>query len=167
LADAAAACIDEAVAAAVEEAAAANDDPSSRPAVTSKGKRKTSGVWQHFTQLKVEDKKGQMVIMNQCNYCSKMYKAVIGGPTSTLQRHLQSCGWFKRSKGKRQGLIRFESCESGTVLELNTNRGYDQMKYREIMAKMIIAHELPFVFVEYTWFNILMKYNNLFLSKSE
>jgi urea transporter len=30
------------------------------------------------------------------------------------------------------------------------------------MAKMIIAHELPFAFIEYTWFNILMKYNILF-----
>jgi hypothetical protein len=59
LADAAAACIDEAVAAAVEEAAAADDDPSSGPAVTSKGKRKTFGVWQHFTQLKVEEKRGK------------------------------------------------------------------------------------------------------------
>jgi hypothetical protein len=33
------------------------------------------------------------------------------------------------------------------------------------MAKMIIAHELPFAFVEYTWFNILMKYNNLFYQR--
>jgi BED zinc finger len=115
--------------------------------------------------LEVEDKKGQMVIMNQCNYCEKKYKAVIGGPTSTLQRHLQGCPYFKRSKGKTQGLIRFESCESGNVNELNTTRGYDQMKCREIIAKMIIAHELPFAFVEYTWFNILMKYNNLFFIK--
>jgi BED zinc finger len=61
--------------------------------------------------LEVEDKKGQMVIMNQCNYCEKKYKAVIGGPTSTLQHHLHVCPYFKRSKGKTQGLIRFESCE--------------------------------------------------------
>jgi hypothetical protein len=33
------------------------------------------------------------------------------------------------------------------------------------MTKMIITHELPFVFVEYTWFNILMKYNNLFYQR--
>jgi predicted FMN-binding regulatory protein PaiB len=25
---------------------------------------------------------------------------------------------------------------------------------------MIMAHELPFMFVEYQWFNILMNYNN-------
>jgi hypothetical protein len=54
---------------------------------------------------------------------------------------------------------------SGIVPELNSTRGYDQMKCREIMAKMIIAHELPFAFVEYTYFNILMKYNNHFYQR--
>jgi hypothetical protein len=73
--------------------------------------------------------------------------------------------YFKRSKGKTQGLIRFESCESGNVNELNKTRGYDQMKCREIIAKMIIAHELPFAFVKYTWFNILMKYNHSFYQR--
>jgi hypothetical protein len=91
-----------------------------------------------------------MMTMNQYNYCDKKYKVVIGGPISTLERHLQCCGCFKSSKGKTQGLISFESCERSNVSELNTNRGYDQIKYRKIMAKLIIAHELPFVFIEYT-----------------
>jgi hypothetical protein len=39
------------------------------------------------------------------------------------------------------------------------------MKCREILAKMIIAHELSFSFVKYQWFNILMKYNNHFYQK--
>ncbi|XP_035842316.1 transcription initiation factor TFIID subunit 4b isoform X5 [Helianthus annuus] len=34
------------------------------------------------------------------------------------------------------------------------------MKIRNIIAKMIIAHELPFSFVEYHWFNYLMKTMN-------
>jgi thioredoxin-related protein len=167
--DEAVAAIDEVVTAADEAAVTANevvaagDDSNSGATVTSKDKRKRSEVWDHFHEVK--DKKGQMVMMNKCIYCERMYKVVMGGPTSTLQRHLQAYPYFKRSKGKTQGLIRFKSCESDTVPKLNSTRGYDQMKYRKIMAKMIIAHELPFAFVEYTWFNILMKYNNPFYQR--
>jgi hypothetical protein len=52
------------------------------------------------------------------------------------------------------------SCGSDNVAEFTSGGGYDQMKCREIIAKMIIAHELPFSFVEYHWFNQLLKYNN-------
>jgi hypothetical protein len=90
-------------------------------------------------------------MMNKYIHCDKPYKVMMGGLTITLQRHLQVCPYFKRSKGKTQALIRFESCESnGVVSKMNLSRGYDQMKCKEIMAKMIIAHELPFAFVEYT-----------------
>jgi hypothetical protein len=52
-------------------------------------------------------------------------------------------------------LINFESCESVNATGFNyLSGGYDQMKCREILAKMIIAHELPLSFVEYHWFNI-------------
>jgi BED zinc finger len=156
--------INEAVAA-IDEAVAASDATNSEAAVTSKDKRKRSEVWEHFHEVEVKDKKGNMVMMNKCIHCDRPYKVVMGGPTTTLQRHLQACPYFKRSKGKTQGLIKFESCESGTIPELNSSRSYDQMKCREIMAKMIIAHELPFAFVEYTWFNILMKYNNPFYQR--
>jgi thioredoxin-related protein len=115
------AAIDEAVAAADEtatttdEVVAAEDDPNSGTAVTSKDKRKRFGVWDHFHEVKVKNKKGQMVMMNKCIHYDRMYKVVMGGPTSTLQRYLQTCPYFKRSKGKTQNLIRFESCESDTV----------------------------------------------------
>jgi hypothetical protein len=84
--------------------------------------------------------------------------SVIGSPTSTLKRHIQICGYIKREKGKKKGLITLGSCGSDNVAEFTS--GGDQMKCREIIAKMIIAHELPFSFVEYHWFNQLLKYNN-------
>jgi Domain of unknown function (DUF4413)/hAT family C-terminal dimerisation region len=72
----------------------------------------------------------------------------------------------KGPKVKKKGLVNFESCESVNATSFNyPSGGYDQMKCREILAKMIIAHELPFSFVEYQWFNILMKYNNPLFQK--
>jgi hypothetical protein len=140
------AAIDAAVAATemADTYEATADDPNSEAVVTSKDKRKRSEVWKHFHEVEVKNKKGQMVMMNKYIHCDKPYKIMMGGLTTILQRHLQVCPYFKRSKGKTQVLIRFESCESnGVVSEMNLSRGYDQMKCKEIMAKMIIAHELP------------------------
>jgi BED zinc finger len=111
--------------------------------------------------------KGKMMKKVKCLYCKKEYTPVIGGPTSTLKRHIQTCGYIKRAKGKKKGLITLGSCESDNIAEFTSGGGYDQMKCRKIITKMIIAHELHFSFVEYHWFNQLLKYNNLFLSKSE
>jgi hypothetical protein len=97
----------------------------------------------------------------ECIHCKQKYVTVIEGPTSNLKWYIQQCACIKRAKGKKKGLINFESCESANATGFNyPTGGYDQMKYREILAKMIITHELPFSFVEYQWFNILMKYNN-------
>jgi hypothetical protein len=121
--------IDEAVAAAttvmanIDETIAASDATNSEIAVTSKDKRKRSEVWEHFHKVKVKDKKGNMMMMNKCIHYDMPYKVMMGGPTTTLQRHLQACPYFKRPKGKTQDLIRFESCESETISELNSSRG--------------------------------------------
>jgi BED zinc finger len=104
--------------------------------------------------------KGKMVKKVKCLYCKKEYMSVIGGPTSTLKRHIQTCGYIKRAKGKKKGLITLGSCGSDNVAEFTSGGGYDQMKCREIITKMIIAHELSFSFIEYHWFNQLLKYNN-------
>jgi hypothetical protein len=34
---------------------------------------------------------------------------------------------------------------------------YDPLKIHELICKMIIVHELPFIIVEYTWFTVLLK----------
>jgi thioredoxin-related protein len=42
-------------------------------------------VWDHFHEVEVKDKKRQMVMMNKCIHCDRMYKVIMGGPTSTLK----------------------------------------------------------------------------------
>ncbi|KAI7742012.1 hypothetical protein M8C21_024079 [Ambrosia artemisiifolia] len=63
---------------------------------------------------------------------------------------------------KAEGIRRYKQFSSGSnnASEFNSSGGFEQMKCREIIAKMILAHELPFSFVEYHWFNEFMTYNN-------
>ncbi|KAJ0576191.1 putative transcription factor/ chromatin remodeling BED-type(Zn) family [Helianthus annuus] len=124
-------------------------------------KRKNSSeVWDPFVAVEVEYK-GEKVTKQQCIHCKKSYSYAPGGPTSTLKRHLDNiCPHMQllRSRGKKRGFSFVAGTENQS--SFNMNMGYEHMKCREIIAKMIIAHELPFSFVEYHWFNLLMKYNN-------
>ncbi|KAJ1701202.1 hypothetical protein LUZ63_000981 [Rhynchospora breviuscula] len=137
------------------------------PGLSKAGRKRKSPVWKHFVEIEVQEK-GKVVPKVECKHCKKRYKYVDGGPTSTLLLHVKSkCAALKKERGKTQGMLNFESQES-TNFSLGISGpggGYDHAKNREIMAKMIIAHELPFAFVEYTWFNILMKYNNHMFQK--
>ncbi|KAJ4783123.1 hypothetical protein LUZ62_034369 [Rhynchospora pubera] len=131
------------------------------PGVSKAGRKRKSKVWNHFVAIEVQDK-GKLVPKVECKHCKKRYKYVDGGPTSTLLLHVESkCAALQKKQGKTQGMLNFESQESANFeMGSGPTVGYDHAKNREIMAKMIIAHELPFAFVEYAWFNYLMKYNN-------
>ncbi|KAD4179532.1 hypothetical protein E3N88_28123 [Mikania micrantha] len=128
-----------------------------------KGKRKnSSGVHPHFKDIEGMYK-GKMVKKKQCIHCKHSYVANSSGTTSSLKRHLDDCAYFQRSKGNTKNVINFEysgSDNKNDFINVESSGGYNHMKCREIIAKMIIAHELPFSFVEYHWFNQLLKYNN-------
>jgi hypothetical protein len=69
--------------------------------------------------------------------------------TSLLLRHVDSCYGIKMVKGKTKDMINFQGSNQVNCEVIRESGGYDQMKYREIITNMIIAHELPFMFVEY------------------
>ncbi|KAJ4798424.1 Zinc finger BED domain-containing protein RICESLEEPER 2 [Rhynchospora pubera] len=119
------------------------------PGVSKGGRKRMSKVWNHFVAIEVQDK-GKLVPKVECKHCKKRYKYVDGGPTSTLLLHVESkCAALQKKQGKTQGMINFESQESANFeMGSGPTVGYDHAKNREIMAKMIIAHELPFAFVE-------------------
>ncbi|KAM0027898.1 putative ribonuclease H-like superfamily [Helianthus debilis subsp. tardiflorus] len=98
------------------------------------------------------------VMKDRCIHCKKLYKPQASKATTQLKRHLNKCSYLKRSKGKK-GFINFEKA-GYEATEYGLSGGFEQTKCREIIAKMIVAHELPFSFVEYHWFNALMKYLN-------
>jgi hypothetical protein len=79
-----------------------------------------------------------------------------------LWRHLSSCDLYKRAKNKTSGLITIsEQSDNEVVSSAWVNEKWDQMKDRELLTKMIVSHELLFIFSEYSIFHSYMKYNNL------
>ncbi|KAK9064505.1 hypothetical protein SSX86_015887 [Deinandra increscens subsp. villosa] len=123
-----------------------------------KKRKYKSVVWEHFVRTEVKEN-GKMVKKDQCIHCNKKLKAQLGGTTTTMKRHIPKCPTLIIARGNKKSCINFSASvatDDGSV----RSGAYDQMKCREIIAKLIVAHELPFSFVEYHWFNVLMKYNN-------
>jgi hypothetical protein len=87
----------------------------------------------------------------ECRFYEHKYKNVPGDTTSTMQHHIKGCGRIKRAKGKASGLILIcESSEHDENEVISKGWGkYCQFKSRELLAKMIIVHELYFMFVKY------------------
>jgi hypothetical protein len=109
---------------------------------------------------------GKKTLKEKCKYCKKMYAYMQGSTTSTLSRHMKSCGAYSKHLEKKldQSLLNFAPSnegESGSGLHTITSpRDYNHEQVRKLIAKMIIVHEYPFRMVEHTLFNIAMKYLN-------
>jgi hypothetical protein len=65
--------------------------------------------------------------------------------TSPLLRHTESCYHIRKSKGKTKGTLNFQGSNQVDCDVIRKSEGYDQRKCIEIIAKMIIAHELPLI----------------------
>ncbi|XP_066335366.1 zinc finger BED domain-containing protein RICESLEEPER 2-like [Miscanthus floridulus] len=96
----------------------------------------------------------------KCKFCYRSYVYHPGGATTTLNRHLANCTQYqnKLAKAKAQGTLNFGP-DDGNSLVVNPTE-YDHEHTRELIAKMIIAHEYSFRMVEHKWFNILTKWMN-------
>ncbi|KAM0926139.1 hypothetical protein ACQ4PT_003946 [Festuca glaucescens] len=129
----------------------------------SAGKRKYSGVWEHFEEVEVpsKKKKGEIERKFKCNPCGKLYMYPKTGTTSTMKRHLEGCFAHQgeQNKKKKQGTLNFDVADAGDfdIPIVNFSGSYDNGKIREIIATMIIFHVYPFRMVEHFWFNVLMK----------
>ncbi|KAI0504152.1 hypothetical protein KFK09_015100 [Dendrobium nobile] len=122
-----------------------------------KARKKTSSVWQEFTIVKLGDGSEKI----QCNHCKFKLSKSKGGATTQYQRHLLVCS--KRvveSKGQLnislQPPLANNTYELGKSVNIS-NWKYDHARMRELISHMIMVHELPFNFVEYDMFNIVMK----------
>ncbi|XP_078154759.1 zinc finger BED domain-containing protein RICESLEEPER 2-like [Carex rostrata] len=129
------------------------------------GCKRKSEVWEWFKTFDVDLKgpKGTTVKIQkaECTQCKKRYNVNLSGSTSHLLKHVKACFEIKRVKGiSLSGTLKFPNNNQVGLDVVRGSGGYDHIKCREIIAKMIMAHELPFSFIENHWFNILMKYNN-------
>lgn len=128
-------------------------------------RKRKSAVWNFFEEVQVPSKKkrGEMEVKVKCKACGTLLTKNKSGTTSHWQRHLDQCDYFKKEqKSKIQTTINFPGTEGeggieGDLPALSVPGFYDPAKIRELICKMIIVHELPFIIVEYTWFNVLLK----------
>ena len=109
-----------------------------QPTVSEASKRKrkaTSMVWTYMTKIDVDG-----VQMARCSFCEKVLNASKGCGTSSLKKHVEKC------------LKEHQTTTDETITLFDQNIG------REKVAKLVIMHELPLRFVEYTGFREMMNY---------
>ncbi|XP_019167735.1 PREDICTED: zinc finger BED domain-containing protein RICESLEEPER 1-like isoform X2 [Ipomoea nil] len=93
----------------------------------------------------------------QCNHCNFKLKKQKDGTTTQYKRHLDNC--IKRRinlSGQRNICVVPSTQKSESVSGVQSWK-YDQARMREVISHMIMVHELPFSFVEYELFNIVMQ----------
>ncbi|KAL4564056.1 hypothetical protein LXL04_028106 [Taraxacum kok-saghyz] len=135
-----------------EQADAANND---EPTPYTKRKRKkTSEVWDHFRVLNVVGKEDMM----ECIHCGEKMKKLKDGTTTTYRRHFMlDCPVLKsKAAGKGQLNLKMFPGKSDAYPTVR-NWKFDNARMREFISHMIMVHELPFNFVEYELFNVVMK----------
>ncbi|KAJ1703531.1 hypothetical protein LUZ63_003310 [Rhynchospora breviuscula] len=120
-----------------------------------KKRKRSSEIWMNFKH----NNRGKVY----CIHCKKHYKVVKGCTTTHLWRHLRGCVLYKHHEGKAAGLIPISETQLGVVDEGDpvwVNGKWDPVKDRELLANVIVGHELPFMFSEYSLFRKYMLYNN-------
>ena len=108
-----------------------------------RSKRKlTSDVWNKFHV--VDDKA-------VCS-CGASYSYKVGGSsgTSSLRRHLRTCG----SGGDQQQAIVYGSYTNSFM---SASTSFDQSTSFKALVDMIVAHDLPFAFADYSGLNVFLK----------
>ncbi|XP_022023640.1 zinc finger BED domain-containing protein RICESLEEPER 1-like [Helianthus annuus] len=135
-----------------EQARASNDEDHE---AFCKKKRKTSSVvWENFHEITLADG----TIVHQCNHCGEKVKKYKDGTTTPMRRYLQECPKLKVVQKGQLKLNAMPGKSDGASGILNWK--FDMTRMREVIAHMIMVHELPFSFVEYDLFNVLMKEAN-------
>ncbi|CAH2052993.1 unnamed protein product [Thlaspi arvense] len=112
--------------------------------------RKWSAVWNDFVVITKEDGSQKA----QCKHCKKEYKHQSHkNGTATLGRHSKRCSLTPRTSGDIGNMM------INTEAKLQA-RKIDHLVFREMVAKTIIQHDLPFAYVEYERVRAVWKYLN-------
>ncbi|MCL7022640.1 hypothetical protein MKW94_010151 [Papaver nudicaule] len=120
------------------------------PAVPAERKR-TSVSWAEFDEIRNNGK----VVSGKCKHCNAIIGAKSENGTSALTKHLKSCDVFKK-KQKQVNQMYLKVCEKGDGSVAAYNFKFNQEVTHDCIARMIILHELPFLFVEYIGFRRLL-----------
>ncbi|XP_010430867.1 PREDICTED: zinc finger BED domain-containing protein RICESLEEPER 2-like [Camelina sativa] len=115
-------------------------------------RKQYSDCWEHFTVVK-KTINGKLQDRAECNHCKRdyAYNSHKNG-TNSYKRHMETCK------------VRLSKVDISKVM-LNSEarlqaRKIDHMVFREMVAKCIIQHDLPFAYVEYERVRSVWKYLN-------
>ncbi|KAL8260124.1 hypothetical protein R6Q59_028077 [Mikania micrantha] len=93
----------------------------------------------------------------QCMHCGEKINKLKDGTTTPLHRHIDmSCPKLKAAN-KGQLNLKIGQVNSTVSSSFLQNWKFSNARMREVISHMIKVHELPFNFVEYDLFNVMMK----------
>ncbi|KAL5728490.1 hypothetical protein ACHQM5_001566 [Ranunculus cassubicifolius] len=110
-----------------------------------------SHVWNHFTVLPLGP---DGVEKSQCNKCMKIYQSGSSNGTKTMSRHIEKCN---NTVNQDIGQLILSRSQSSMALQASK---FDPEVFRELIAKAICRHVLPFQFVEYEGVREAFRYAN-------
>jgi hypothetical protein len=114
----------------------------STTAAAKKARKKTSAVWQHFTELETVDINGAMVTRAQCKRCPNTFAMKKGGGNGHMKRHMQKHMKEDGDAAAVQSRIKFNP--DGSL----GNFVYDQARQRKAVCRLIAMNDLPLGFGE-------------------
>lgn len=107
-------------------------------------KKKTSQVWEHYTELVVEEEEEGIVIKKkvaECNYCYDVFVSDSKNGTSRLWNHYRSFHEESDSRNRKRGRDSFDDWK------------YDEESSLKKYHLAIIMHEYPFNYCEHEYTN--------------
>ncbi|XP_042757133.1 zinc finger BED domain-containing protein RICESLEEPER 2 isoform X2 [Lactuca sativa] len=121
-------------------------------------RKKTSPAWGHFETITFADGTEG----SECVHCGEKIKKLKEGTTTPLLRHVSDRLILNGGKGQSKLKVSHGKTDSSTTIQ---NWKFDNTRMREVISHMIMIHELPFNFVEYDLFNVVMKEANPLFNK--
>ncbi|CAI9261321.1 unnamed protein product [Lactuca saligna] len=121
-------------------------------------RKKTLPAWGHFETITfIDGTEG-----SECVHCGEKIKKLKEGTTKPLLTHVSDCLILNGGKGQSKLKVSHGKTDSSTTIQ---NWKFDNTRMREVISHMIMIHELPFNFVEYDLFNVVMKEANPLFNK--
>jgi hypothetical protein len=112
-------------------------------------RRRTSAVWDHFDAIR--GKEGEK-LKAKCKLCGTVYLAPSTYGIGNLKRHIDNC--LRRNTRDVGQMLLSRSQGSLSV----SNSKFCPKKFRELLAALVIKHDLPFGFDEYEGWREMIQY---------
>ncbi|KAG2689215.1 hypothetical protein I3760_09G129800 [Carya illinoinensis] len=115
-------------------------------------RRKRLNVWSFFKMVPDFDKVGDCKARAKCKMCGAAYLAASKYGTGNLKRNIDTC---PRRNTRDIGQLMLG--ENSGSISVSTSK-FDPVQYRQLLVEVIVKHDLPFRFVEYSVVRTFMQY---------